>query len=69
MKVRFVIPHMPARAADSHPETPLSCELRAWLTPGPIPKQYVEIVPDKRGGLKTKEAENAQDKSVAEGGG
>lgn len=55
MKVRIVIPKVPYKTAKGKPESPLSCELRAWLTPGPIPDHYIEIIPDKQGGLRVKE--------------
>ena len=53
----MVIPRVPYRAAKANPEFPLTTEVRAILTPGPIPDQYVEIVPDKKGGLGVREPE------------
>jgi hypothetical protein len=60
MKVRMVITRVPYQSAKANPERPLSTDVRAWLTPGPIPDAYVEIVPDKKGGLVVREPERAE---------
>ena len=51
MKVRIVIPRTPAQAAKLNPDSPLTSEVRAVLA-GPIPPAYLELRPDKQGGLK-----------------
>jgi len=61
MKVRLVVPKIPYRAAKNRPEEPLTAEVRALLGTAAIPTHYVEIVPDKKGGLRVREPEKADE--------
>ena len=65
MKVRMVIERVPYQAAKARPELPLSTGARAWLTPGPIPDAYVEVIPDKKGGLMTRDPEKRAEAPAA----
>lgn len=59
----MVIARVPYQAAKNRPEEPLTADVRAFLSPGPIPRHYVELVPDKKGGLVVREPE-AEDRST-----